>query len=336
MSWQMAGAVKPLRAGASGKDLLVSEKMTLLLLAEYYNEDRKCAWVSVSRLAYEALCSERTLYRVLDSLESTHGLIRIEKDGDGRNIYRINLRVATDIVSSPKSTNGDTVPDTGVTPETEIVPPVAQNEGRILIEENESAVRKEEKQAQPSQVTEPDPQNQTPDSCRACGEVGRHTCRGYHGQQKSRKSKIRPIRAASPRDSSDFSTSAERPKQEVSADHGFNVNKMRLYRELRKLYKENTGKSFGDLGRESADKWLEACTRHGPELIEKAFWLWLEAKGKGSYVKRSDRPGVIFVYDIEGFVIDATTEFKPKESSSDPNAALLLSAKGKSVYERHR
>jgi|SRR5579872_1753911 len=331
MSWQMSGAVKLLSKGASGEDLLVSEKLTLLLLAEYYNEDEGCAWISVSRLASEALCSERTLYRVLSSLQQTHKLIFIEKDERGRNIYRILLGTSTDILSSPRvSTHA-----TGVTPD---LTPVAQTPDTggtdrpgILIERNES--KEEEKN---SSLTESITEQTTESKCRACGEVGRHTCLGYQNQ-KGKKSKIRPIRTGRTRHTSDFSPSNEVPKQESpAADHGFNVSEMRLYRELRKLYKENTGKSFGDLGRESAEKWLEACSRHGPELIEKAFWVWLEAKGKGKYVKGSERPGVIFVYDIEGFVIDATTQFKPKQTTSDPNAPLLLSEKGKNLYEKYR
>lgn len=64
MSWEATAFVAGLHEGVTR-----SEKMLLLCLANRHNHDKKHAWISVPKLALDAMMSERTVFRLLDSLE---------------------------------------------------------------------------------------------------------------------------------------------------------------------------------------------------------------------------------------------------------------------------
>ena len=78
MSWKAAGIVKALTHG-----LTRSEKLVLLILADYYNEEDGRCDPSLKRLADEGLLSTRQTIRLLDGLEAKGFLIIVQRREDG-------------------------------------------------------------------------------------------------------------------------------------------------------------------------------------------------------------------------------------------------------------
>ena len=94
MSWRASGYVKTLTG------MTHTEKLVLMILGDYFDESLQYAWPSISRLAGEAMLTERSTIRILQQLEAK-GLLAIERGG-GResNHYRFpDLR--GDTVSPP-------------------------------------------------------------------------------------------------------------------------------------------------------------------------------------------------------------------------------------------
>lgn len=93
MSWAATAYVKKLTATPDGTKITRSEKMLLFVLADYYNEELKAAWVSMQELAKHALMSERQAQRLCKAL-SAHGALiptqRIDpKHGQLSNWYTL-------------------------------------------------------------------------------------------------------------------------------------------------------------------------------------------------------------------------------------------------------
>jgi Helix-turn-helix domain len=76
MSWKAAGWVKCLRCFPDGGKMDPREKFLLLIVADYYNEEKGYAWASASRLAADTLSSERWVRYTLKKLADV-GLIGI-------------------------------------------------------------------------------------------------------------------------------------------------------------------------------------------------------------------------------------------------------------------
>jgi hypothetical protein len=86
MSLHAMAWAKTITHGPTGDAVTRSEKLLLLVLADYYNGEEGCAWPSMSRLAREALMTERHARTLTQSLEAK-GLVRIERVrlADGHN-----------------------------------------------------------------------------------------------------------------------------------------------------------------------------------------------------------------------------------------------------------
>lgn len=69
MSWKMSGRVKEIRSGMNSQPITRTDKLVLLILADYYNEKTKTSWPSLDTLAEECLCSKVSLWRSLSRLE---------------------------------------------------------------------------------------------------------------------------------------------------------------------------------------------------------------------------------------------------------------------------
>ena len=69
MSWQATVYVSGLITCPNGETITRSEKFLALLLANRHNPDHDTAWPSIARLAKEALMNDRTIQRLLKSLE---------------------------------------------------------------------------------------------------------------------------------------------------------------------------------------------------------------------------------------------------------------------------
>jgi hypothetical protein len=81
MSWKATGFVKELTGLGS------SEKLLLMILSDYYNEEEGAAWPSIPRLAKEVGVSERQVYRLIMQLESQLVLTVLHGRGRTSNRY---------------------------------------------------------------------------------------------------------------------------------------------------------------------------------------------------------------------------------------------------------
>jgi hypothetical protein len=92
MSWRMNNSVKQMTHGTTGRRLNANEKLVLLTLSDYYNEELRFAWVSMERLARETACEVRSLRRILRRLEIEHRILMITiSTGRGKsNEYRFS------------------------------------------------------------------------------------------------------------------------------------------------------------------------------------------------------------------------------------------------------
>jgi hypothetical protein len=85
MSWKATAFVKELR-----RNLTVTEKFVLLILAEYHRTDDKLTWPAVSTLADDCLLTERGVLQILERLEGKGFIVRVRGGGRGnRTSYQI-------------------------------------------------------------------------------------------------------------------------------------------------------------------------------------------------------------------------------------------------------
>lgn len=90
MSWKASAAVKELRQDGQGKTLTPSEKCLLYTLADYYDEERQCAWPSVKRAANESMISERQASRIINDLQK-RGILLVEHRKNDTSLYRFQF-----------------------------------------------------------------------------------------------------------------------------------------------------------------------------------------------------------------------------------------------------
>lgn len=81
MSWAATAYAQKLRRASNGEPITIGEKLIMIILANYYNEEKGFAWPSLSRLADETLYSRRGLVSALQSLERK-GLLHIVRHPD--------------------------------------------------------------------------------------------------------------------------------------------------------------------------------------------------------------------------------------------------------------
>lgn len=83
MSWEATAYVNSIRSGISR-----SEKLLLLVLANYHNKDKRAAWPSLKSLSEDGLISVRQASRLVNRLQAK-GVLTITPEGArGLNIYR--------------------------------------------------------------------------------------------------------------------------------------------------------------------------------------------------------------------------------------------------------
>ena len=78
MSWRASGHVKNLVEGINGEKISRSEKLLLLIIADYYNDSYECAWPKIADLAEQAMLSPRRVRELQRSCEEK-GLITISE-----------------------------------------------------------------------------------------------------------------------------------------------------------------------------------------------------------------------------------------------------------------
>ena len=114
MSWEATAHVNALKASVTGEKMTRSEKLLLLVLANYHNPEHRCAWPSLTRLATDALLCRRQVIRVLSSLSKKQFIAtEIGKFTRGGNIYRfVGLDPTGDIMSLPLAVATSDICDT--------------------------------------------------------------------------------------------------------------------------------------------------------------------------------------------------------------------------------
>lgn len=81
MSWAATAYIKNLRRAPNGEPITKGEKLVLIILSDYYHDEKGYAWPSLSRLADESLHSRRGVVLTLHALERK-GLLCIVRSPD--------------------------------------------------------------------------------------------------------------------------------------------------------------------------------------------------------------------------------------------------------------
>ena len=87
MSWGATAAVKSIVVDPLGKRISAREKLVLFVIADYYNEEYRCAWAGLSSIARDSLTSRRHLQTIISKLEE-RVLLNVERRERETNIYR--------------------------------------------------------------------------------------------------------------------------------------------------------------------------------------------------------------------------------------------------------
>jgi len=107
MSLRMSGIVKGWTHTPAGRKLTRPEKLFLLVLSDYTNDDTGLAWPSVKRLAAQCLSSERAIQYAVRRL-CEEGLLEVQYRSHQSNCYRI-------IVGKNHSESKGAIPSGGAT-----------------------------------------------------------------------------------------------------------------------------------------------------------------------------------------------------------------------------
>lgn len=99
MSWKATAYVKGLR-----ENLTRSEKLVLMMLADYHNDETGQCDPSLQRLADDCLSSRRNVIRLLQALDGKGFLTTIERSNQ-TNQYNLNLGSDTMSLVTNKSQN---------------------------------------------------------------------------------------------------------------------------------------------------------------------------------------------------------------------------------------
>lgn len=138
MSWKLSGRVKEITHTPSGRILLPSEKLFLLVLADSCDEVTMGCKRKIEVLAKQCLCSERTVQRTIKSMGQA-GMLSCKQVPGQAAEYTLLLEHSEPLFVSPRqivtptpmSQRGDTHVVEGVTP-------MSKSDGCILIEPKES------------------------------------------------------------------------------------------------------------------------------------------------------------------------------------------------------
>lgn len=94
-AWAKAQTVAP-----SGDRITRSEKLLLLCIADYFNQERGYAWPSVARLGTEAMLSERHVRNLLASL-TRKGVLAVEHRIGATSRYRLPAMPGDEVWATP-------------------------------------------------------------------------------------------------------------------------------------------------------------------------------------------------------------------------------------------
>jgi hypothetical protein len=90
MSWKATAYVKPLKTAPDGALFTRSEKLLLLILADYHNEEKGCAWPSAATLAKDTLMTTRHVRTLLGRVRQK-GVLCVSKRLSGEGDFDTNV-----------------------------------------------------------------------------------------------------------------------------------------------------------------------------------------------------------------------------------------------------
>lgn len=136
----MSGRVKRITCGINGEAITTTQKLLMMLLADYHNEEEGTAWPSMSTLSRQCLSDERTIQRAVKHLESC-GLLAVERGtGNVRSTYFL----------LPEGRHSAAPTDAGVTPRDEKGATFTDENGCVSIDSLQS--EKQPKEEDPREV----------------------------------------------------------------------------------------------------------------------------------------------------------------------------------------
>jgi hypothetical protein len=105
MSWKATAHIKELTHAPNGEAITSSEKLVLLIIADYFNDEKQCAWASVPTIAKNAVLTDRRVRQIVHSAEKK-GLLRITHRTGDSNVYELptlDSLAESEIISPLKS-----------------------------------------------------------------------------------------------------------------------------------------------------------------------------------------------------------------------------------------
>ena len=185
MSWKASGKAKSITHGTNGRQIGMADKLVIMVLSDYFDEEDQCAWPSQARLAKECLITDRGLRGVLERLER-FGLIRIEHGGHKGNKYFLPFAEEVEERSSVLVRNMEGDYRNGG----------SGDEERAGSYKPSIAVKLEPAVEPPENSTPINAENQEQQPCRKCGVVGRHNCGGFKSKKAQERERRRQEKKA--------------------------------------------------------------------------------------------------------------------------------------------
>jgi hypothetical protein len=312
MSWKMAGRVKDILCGMRGEPITTTQKLVLLVLADSYNEDEGCAWPKVETLARQCLCDERSIQRSISHLCEV-GLLSVEKSsGPGKaNCY---YPLPQGDIKSPTTKGVTPVSGKGVTPVSEI-----QN-----VSINEPIEEKIEPIARCLPLAKP---------------VKRIKVKSVRSRSRFPQTTARTLNDFGPTprlpqpEGVPPSTQSE-SRMELTAETRDLRSTPQLWKEMRKEFKSEIGKSLGNLSMRGGEMLREGVESHGTDAMWKGFNLWMQTEI--NFVGKLENPANRFVYHIDEWVSDAGTEKREKtKDDEDLNDGLDMTEADKEALRKY-
>jgi DNA-binding MarR family transcriptional regulator len=302
MSWEMAGRVKRILAGRNGEPISTTDKLLLLILADYHDPESGYAWPSVKILAEQCLSTERTIQTSLRHLEKCN-LVKTEMKAGKRSKYFL-------------------------------LPVEKGGENSAVVHPDEVLDRQSSVLSGDASIIEPTQKiadtNTVGVGMSSTEEV--KELKPMFPKPQKREKKKKAFRSSA-RDVNDFPSERnfDGVNLEVVREKSSNGNGSSglgdFYKELRQEVIRRGGRTIGSLTPRMWESLEGAYQTVGPEKLTQAFFLWWEADGR-NLPKNFSKPMALFLKDPSGWIAEA--EVRPRvDDSDDPNRGLVSTAEGK-------
>lgn len=307
MSWKMAGKAKDILCGRNSEPITTTEKLLMLVIADYHNEEDGFAWPSVATLAEKCLSSVRTIQASIKHLQEC-GLLRVEEIRGERSRYYL-------LEDTPANSSGvQPIADQGVQPS-------VKNDGCIYNEPKGESIEA----AVIAELPLPKPKK-------------KEKVKVFKNRRSARSPNDFPDTVHDWSESHPgHATVSDMPRADVGAVWTDKIIQ-EFWKEFRKSFRRVVGKSPGNLFGKSLEAVRAAIERHGSDLLEKTSNKWLAQLSERDIRYMHDNPHAMgFTLHIDEWV----EEFQVQPDAAprtDPNDGLQLTDGGKkklALFERN-